>query len=855
MATTAAGQFPLDRWIRLRGARQNNLRNVDIDIPKGRITVFTGVSGSGKSSVVFDCIASESKRLIDETYPAFLQGLMPTLIRPDMDSLEGVTPAIAVDQEPLGANARSTVGTVTDAYAMLRSLYSAMGQPYVGPPAAFSFNIPTVTVSGVSQRVVGDQVHKELVQGRTYVGGMCDKCEGRGTIADVDMDVILNQKLSLNQGAILVPGYTADGWLVRTFTESGFVDPNKPLERYTAKERQDFLYKEPTKIKAKGINVTYEGLINKLNKSLFSKDRDSLQPHMRDFADRAATVMTCPQCQGTRLTAAVLECRIQGVHIAQVSHMPIVDIAAWVQGLQALGGQSAPASDTPAAPAPAKAAQTSAASDTPAAPASAPASAPAATTDIALQARAALPLLGALAQTLESLIGLGLGYLTLDRPAGSLSGGEAQRVRMVRHLGSALTDMTYVFDEPSIGMHPHDISRMNTVLCRLRDKGNTVLVVEHKPEVIGIADYVIDMGPGAGSQGGQVCFTGTVQALRTSGTVTGQHLGDRAALKAQVRDATGLIAVTDVTCNNLDQVSVDFPLGLLTVVTGVAGSGKSSLIHGGLLPAARTAGIDLAVIDQSVIRGNRRSNPATYTGLLDPVRAAFAKAHGVKPGLFSANSDGACPVCQGNGVVEYSFGYMETISTPCQACDGRRFGAHVLGYTLGGASIADVFDMSVDAAGKFFAPDGPAPLPAAHVIVERLHDVGLGYIALGQQLTTLSGGERQRLKLAVALASEASVLVLDEPTTGLHLADVTHLLALLDSLVDSGRTVVVVEHHQAVMAHGDWIIDLGPGAGADGGRLVFAGTPAQLVTDQSSLTGQYLAQYVAAGRRGIGLPA
>ncbi|QAY62679.1 excinuclease ABC subunit UvrA [Xylanimonas allomyrinae] len=775
--------------IRVQGARENNLKDVSVDLPKRRLTVFTGVSGSGKSSLVFDTVAAESRRLINETYSAFLQGFMPSLARPDVDVLEGLTTAIVVDQERLGANPRSTVGTVTDAHAMLRVLYSKLGDPYVGPPTAFSFNVPTSTVSGMSAVEKDGRVEKTAVRARVYLGGMCPRCEGRGSVSDLDLAVIVDESRSLRGGAIQVPGYTADGWMVRAFAESGFFDPDKPVRDFTTRERDDLLYKAATKVKVAGINMTYEGLVPKLRKSLFSKDPDQLQPHLRAFVERAATFGTCPECDGTRLSAGPRESLIDGRSIADVCRMQVSDLAGWVAGLDLPG---------------------------------------------------AGPLLDALRATLAAFVELGLGYLSLDRPSGSLSGGEAQRIKLLRHLGSALTDVTYVFDEPTIGLHPHDIQRMNGLLRQLRDKGNTVLVVEHKPETIAIADHVVDMGPGAGTGGGQVCFEGTVDGLRASGTLTGRHLDDRARVKETVRTASGVIEIRGASTNNLHDVDVDVPLGVLAVVTGVAGSGKSSLIHGSV------AGRDgVVVIDQGAIGGSRRSNPATYTGLLDPIRKAFAKANGVKPALFSANSEGACPTCKGNGVIYTELGFMETVSTPCEDCGGKRFMASVLEYTLGGRDIAQVLELPVAEAESFFAKAGPAPLPAAHAILDRLVDVGLGYVNLGQPLTTLSGGERQRIKLATQMAEKGGVYVLDEPTTGLHLADVENLLRLLDRLVDAGRSVIVIEHHQAVMAHADWIIDLGPGAGHDGGRVVFEGTPADLIAHGGTLTAEHLAQYVA----------
>ncbi|MFS8521023.1 MAG: excinuclease ABC subunit UvrA [Micromonosporaceae bacterium] len=775
--------------IRVRGARENNLKNIDVDIPKRRLVVFTGVSGSGKSSLVFGTIAAESQRLINETYSAFVQGFMPNIPRPDVDLLENLTPAIIVDQERIGANPRSTVGTVTDANALLRILFSRLGEPYVGPPNAFSFNVPSVKASGAItvERGPGRTIAQKATF--TRLGGMCPRCEGMGTVTDVDLSELYDDSKSLNEGALKVPGYSMDGWYGRIFRGSGFFDMDKPIRKYSKRELHDLLYKEPTRIKVDGINLTYEGLIPRLQKSMFSKDREAMQPHIRAFVDRAVTFTTCPDCEGTRLTAEARSSRIAGINIAEACAMQVSDLAEWVRSL-----------DEPSV----------------------------------------APLLAALAHTLDSFVEIGLGYLSLDRPSGTLSGGEAQRTKMIRHLGSPLSDITYVFDEPTTGLHPHDIQRVNELLLRLRDKGNTVLVVEHEPETIAIADHVIDLGPGAGSSGGVVVFQGAVDGLRRSGTLTGAHLADRTPLKPSVRTPTGVLEVRGANLHNLRDVDVDIPLGVLVVVTGVAGSGKSSLIHGSV------SGRDgVVTIDQTPIRGSRRSNPATYTGLLDPVRKAFAKANGVKPALFSPNSEGACPTCNGAGVVYVDLAMMAGVATTCEDCEGKRFHPSVLEYRLGGRDISQVLAMSVTEAADFFST-GEARTPAAHTILQRLVDVGLGYLVLGQPLTTLSGGERQRLKLAAHMGTDGGVYVLDEPTTGLHLADVEQLLGLLDRLVDSGRSVIVIEHHQAVMAHADWIIDMGPGAGHDGGRVVFEGTPADLVAARSTLTGRHLAAYVGA---------
>ena len=776
--------------IRVQGARVNNLRDVSIEIPKRRLTVFTGVSGSGKSSLVFGTIAADSQRLINETYSAFVQGFMPTLARPDVDLLEGLTTAIIVDQERMGANARSTVGTATDANAMLRIVFSRLGKPHIGSPNAFSFNVPSISGAGA---VTVERAGRTTKEKRSFsvLGGMCPRCEGRGSVNDIDLTQIYDESKSLNQGALTIPGYSMDGWFGRIFNGCGFFDADKPIRKFTKKELGDLLYKEPTKIKIDGINLTYEGVIPKLQKSMLAKDVDSMQPHIRAFVERAVTFSQCPECAGTRLAAPARSSKIKKINIADACAMQISDLAAWVRGL-----------DEPSV----------------------------------------APLLAKLLQTLDSFVEIGLGYLSLERPSGTLSGGEAQRVKMIRHLGSSLTDITYVFDEPTAGLHPHDIQRMNQLLLRLRDKGNTVLVVEHKPETIAIADHVVDLGPGAGTAGGTVCFAGSVAGLRASGTLTGRHFDDRAALKKTVRKPSGTLKIRGATAHNLRNVDVDIPLGVLVVITGVAGSGKSSLVHGSI-----PAGAGVVSIDQSPVHGSRRSNPATYTDLLEPIRKAFAKANGVKPALFSPNSEGACPSCNGAGVIYTDLAMMAGVATTCEECEGRRFQASVLEYHLGGRDISEVLAMSVTEARKFFGA-GEAHTPAAHAILDRLADVGLGYLSLGQPLTTLSGGERQRLKLATHMAEKGGVYVLDEPTTGLHLADVEQLLGLLDRLVDSGKSVIVIEHHQAVMAHADWIVDLGPGAGHEGGRIVFKGTPADLVAARSTLTGKHLAAYVGSGQ-------
>ena len=784
MTTHAADRHDL---IRVVGARENNLQDVSVDLPKRRLTVFTGVSGSGKSSLVFATIAAESQRMINETYSAFVQGFMTSMSRPDVDVLDGLTTAIIVDQERMGSDPRSTVGTATDVNAMLRRLYSRLGDPHVGGPQAYSFNVASASGQGAKTTVKDGRTVKELAS-FSITGGQCPRCEGRGAVNDFDLTALYDDSKSINEGALTIPGWSMDGWQGRILRGVGLFDCDKPIAKFTTKELDGLLYAEATKIKVEGINLTYLGIIPQIRKSFLSKDVDAMQPHIRAFVERAITFTTCPDCEGTRLSAEARSSKIAGKSIADLAQMQISDLAGWIADL-----------DEPSV----------------------------------------TPLLTALSETLDSFVEIGLGYLSLDRPSGTLSGGEAQRTKMIRHLGSALTDITYVFDEPTIGLHPHDIQRMNDLLLQLRDKGNTVLVVEHKPEAIAIADHVVDLGPRAGTEGGHVVFEGTVDELRASDTLTGRHLDDRSSLKEAVRESTGAIEVRGASTHNLRDVDVDVPTGVLVVVTGVAGSGKSSLIHGSV--AGREGVVS---IDQGAIRGSRRSNPGTYTGLLEPIRKAFAKANDVKPALFSANSEGACVTCKGAGVIYSDLGIMAGVSTPCEDCEGKRFRADVLEYTFGGKNISEVLAMPVAEAVTFFA-DGEAKIPAAHKILVRLDDVGLGYVSLGQPLTTLSGGERQRLKLATHMGAEGTVMILDEPTTGLHLADVENLLALLDRLVDSGQSVIVIEHHQAVMAHADWIIDVGPGAGHDGGTIVFEGTPADLVKDGSTLTGQHLAAYVA----------
>lgn len=800
--------YPADSHdrIRVHGARENNLKNISVELPKRRLTAFTGVSGSGKSSLVFGTIAAESQRLINETYSTFVQGFMPTLARPDVDVLDGITTAILVDQQRMGADPRSTVGTATDANAMLRILFSRLGSPQIGGAKAFSFNVASISGAGAVTLEKGGRQTKERRE-FNIVGGMCPRCEGRGKVSDFDLTALYDASLTLNEGALTIPGYSMDGWYGRIFRSTGFFDADTPIIDFTKKQLDALLYKEPTKIKVDGINVTYEGLIPKIQKSMLSKDREAMQPHIRAFVDRAITFDTCPDCAGTRLTELARSSKIEGISIADACAMQISDLAEWVARI-----------DSPSV----------------------------------------APLIDSLSETLASFVDIGLGYLSLDRPTGTLSGGESQRTKMIRHLGSSLTDVTYVFDEPSIGLHPHDIQRMNALLLRLRDKGNTVLVVEHKPEMIEIADHVVDLGPGAGSGGGQICFEGTVEELRKSDTVTGRHLDDRARLKEKVRESSRAIEIRGANLHNLQNVDVDVPLGVLCVVTGVAGSGKSSLIHGYVSKGPVAEEHSVVAVDQTPIKGSRRSNPATYTGILDPVRTAFAKANGVKPGLFSANSDGACPICKGAGVLYTDLAMMAAVATECDECQGRRYQAEVLQYRLGSESddesathsknIAEVLEMSINDAHDFFAGTSPAganaKVPKAAKILGRLIDVGVGYLTLGQPLTTLSGGERQRVKLAIAMAEEGGVYVLDEPTTGLHLADVDQLLGVLDRLVDSGKSVVVIEHHQAVMAHADWVIDIGPEAGHKGGKVVFEGTPHALITSGETLTAQHLREYV-----------
>ncbi|MBO3145367.1 excinuclease ABC subunit UvrA [Dermatophilus congolensis] len=774
--------------IRVRGARVNNLRDVCVDLQKRKLTVVTGVSGSGKSSLVFGTIATESRRLIDETYPAFMQGFLPSPPRPDVDYLGGLTTAIVVDQERMSANVRSTVGTVTEANTYLRMLFSRYGNPFVGSPQAFAFNVPSM--SGAGAVTVSRGKGKVVKEKRSFsvTGGMCPQCEGAGSVSDVDVSAVYDENKSLAAGAILVPGYSMDGWFGRIFAGFGF-PMDIPLKDFTPTQIEDLLYKEPTKFTADGANLTFEGVVSRIRTSMLSKDREAMQPHIRAFVDRAIVFRQCPQCAGTRLAQHALECRIAGKNIADACAMQVTDLAAWLREIEV---------------------------------------------------PAAAPLLDGLCGLLDSFVEIGLGYLSLNRSSGSLSGGEAQRTKMIRHLGSSLTDVTYVFDEPSAGLHPHDVERLNAVLLRLRDKGNTVLVVEHNPAVIAIADHVVQMGPGAGPEGGMVCFAGGVDQW-SSGEVSAGLLGAGMKCKSTVRAPVGVFPIRGANSHNLVGVDVDVPLGVLVAVTGVAGSGKSSLVHGSIV------GEGVVSIDQSPIKGSRRSSVATYTGVFDPIRKAFAKANGVKPGLFSANSQGACPSCKGIGVVYTDLGFMETVSAPCEACGGVGFQSHVLEYSFGGGedrdgcNIAQVLAMSVDSARIFFG-QGHGRIPAVVKILDRISAVGLGYLTLGQSLTTLSGGERQRLRLAARMGEAAALLVLDEPTTGLHEVDVARLLGLFGRLVDAGSTVVVIEHRQEVIAHADWVIDLGPGAGRDGGRVVFTGTPAQMIAGEAGITGRCLAR-------------
>ena len=766
--------------IAVRGARENNLRNVDLDIPKRRLSVFTGVSGSGKSSLVFGTIAAESQRLINETYSAFVQGFMPTLARPDVDSLEGLTTAIILDQERMGTNVRSTVGTVTDANAILRVVFSRIAQPQIGGPQAYSFNVPSVSGAGAVKFKRGTETITER-KSFSIAGGMCPRCEGMGTAKDIDTTQLYDADKSLREGAVTVPGYVSDGagWYLKMFESIGYFDIDKPIRDFSEQELRHLLYTEGTKVKVNGINLTYQGLVPRIQQSFLSKDVEAMQPHIRAFVERVVRFSPCPECGGTRLSEAARSSKIGGVSIAEACAMQISDLAEWVRGRKE---------------------------------------------------PSVAPLLGALGETLDAFVEMGLGYLSLDRPSGTLSGGEAQRTRMVRHVGSPLTDVTYVFDEPTIGLHAHDVEKMNALLRRLRDKGNTVLVVEHDPEVIRIADHVVDMGPGAGPHGGTVVYQGTVEGLVTSGTATGSHLDQQVTLKKEPRKSTGSIPIRNGRLHNLRDVSVDVPLGVLVAITGVAGSGKSSLIHG-CLPRENPS---VTVIDQGAIRGSRRSSPATYTGILDPIRSAFAKANGVKPALFSANSEGACPACNGLGKIYTSLGFMAEVASVCEVCEGRRFTDEVLDYRLRGRNIVEVLAMSVEEAAAFFTEK------PVKIMLDRLADVGLGYVSLGQELDTLSGGERQRLKLAIEMSTETEVYVLDEPTTGLHMRDVDNLVGLLERLVDAGRTVIVIEHNLDVVARADWVIDMGPGAGHDGGRVVFEGPPAALAAAKGSITGEHL---------------
>ncbi|WP_370890129.1 ATP-binding cassette domain-containing protein [Janibacter sp. GXQ6167] len=768
--------------IRVRGARVNNLKDVDADIPKRRLTVFTGVSGSGKSSLVFGAIASESQRLINETYSTFVQGFMPSLARPEVDSLENLSAAIVVDQERMTANARSTVGTVTDAFALLRLLYSRLSTPHVGSSQAFSFNIASASGAGA---VTVQKGATQKAERRTFevIGGMCPECEGKGKVSTIDIDAIVDRSKSLNDGAIMVPGMPTGSWQWRSYAESDRLDPDKALADYTPEEWDWLMNQDATKVKFAGINYTYIGLLGRVRRSFIDRETESKQAHVKAFADRVATFAPCPECGGTRLNEAARTATVAGTTLPECSAMQITDLLTWLDRVDD---------------------------------------------------ESVVPLLANLRGILAAFVEIGLGYLSLDRESGTLSGGEAQRVKMIRHLGSALTDITYVFDEPTVGLHPHDITRMNNLLLQLRDKGNTVLVVEHKPEVMAIADHLVDLGPDAGSGGGEITYAGDLAGLRASHTTTGRYLDARIGLRERVRQPKGALEIRGASIHNLRDVDVDIPTGVLTVVTGVAGSGKSSLIHGSL--GTRE---DVLIIDQGAIKGSRRSNPATYTGLLDPIRTAFAKANGVKPALFSFNSEGACPACGGQGVIYTDLAMMAGVSTPCEECGGRRFRPEVLEYRLHGRSIDEVLALSVADAAEVFTSGKPKQ------ILARLLDVGLGYLTLGQPLTTLSGGERQRLKLAAQMGRDAATIVLDEPTSGLHLADTERLLAMLHGLVEQGHSVVVIEHHLAVMAHADWIIDLGPGAGLDGGRVVFEGTPQEMVEHSDTLTAQHLRAWTA----------
>ncbi|MDO4258593.1 MAG: excinuclease ABC subunit UvrA [Actinomycetaceae bacterium] len=777
--------------IRVRGARQNNLKNVSVDLPKRQLTVFTGLSGSGKSSLVYDTIAAEAQRALNETHSAFVQGFLPTPPRPDADEISGITAAISVSQEPLGANPRSTVGTATDIDAKLRVLFSRCATPHIGGPQAFSFNVPSVTGAGAVTVTKGE---RKLAQKKSFsiVGGMCPKCEGRGEVSDLNLDEIVDMDRSIDDGAILVPGYKVGGWSVRQYSESGFFPSDKPLRSLNKRQLETFLYGEQTKVVVSDINITYEGLIPRLRKSIFSKDIDAVQPHIRAFIERAATFAQCPDCEGTRLAESARSAKLQGLSIAEANAMEVRDLLEWVRSL-----------DIPDA----------------------------------------APVLGALTADLGAMVHLGLGYLSLGRAAGSLSGGEAQRVRMVRHLGSALSDVTYIFDEPTTGLHAHDIAQMNELLLGLRDKGNTVLVVEHDPATIAIADHIVDMGPAAGNGGGEVVYEGDKEGLAASDTLTGRYLSRQARIKDKVRTPKGVLEIRGASSHNLKDISVDIPLGCLCVITGVAGSGKSSLIPGSLPPQS-----EALIVDQTPIKGSSRSNAATWTGMLDPIRKAFAKAHGVSAALFSANSEGACPHCSGSGKIRTEFGFMETVETVCEVCEGRRFDDSIRQYTLGGLDIVDVLALSAQAVVDYFS-SAESKIPAAKKICEAMTRVGLGYLTLGQPLSTLSGGERQRLRLAAHLGdAQAQTFILDEPTTGLHVADVDHLLSLLDYLVDHGKSVIVVEHDLSVIAHADWIIDIGPGAGSDGGEIVFHGTPADLIQQtragRGTLTGKHLALHI-----------